>query len=64
MLLPSAISDTIKSLLKNYVKQDVAEQFGVEAMPTFKLIKKGKEVDKVVGSKKEDLRKKIEKYRA
>lgn len=42
---------------------DVAEEFGVEAMPTFKLIKKGKEVDKVVGAKKEDLRKKIEKHR-
>lgn len=32
-------------------------------MPTFILIKRGKEVDKVVGAKKEDLQKKIEKHR-
>ncbi|KAL0358018.1 UNVERIFIED_CONTAM: Thioredoxin H2 [Sesamum calycinum] len=42
---------------------DVAEEFGVQAMPTFILIKKGKEVDKVVGAKKDDLQKKIEKHR-
>ncbi|XP_051122034.1 thioredoxin H2-like [Andrographis paniculata] len=41
----------------------IAEEFGVEVMPTFKLIKKGKEVDKVVGAKKDELRKKIEKHR-
>lgn len=44
--------------------EDVAQEFGVQAMPTFLLIKKGKEVDKVVGAKKDDLQKKIEKYRA
>lgn len=43
--------------------QDVAEEFGVEAMPTFILIKKGKEVDKIVGARKEELQKKIEKHR-
>lgn len=43
--------------------QDVAQEFGVQAMPTFILIKRGKEVDKVVGAKKEDLQKKIEKHR-
>lgn len=32
-------------------------------MPTFILIKRGKEVDKVVGAKKEDLQKKIDKHR-
>ncbi|KAK4481852.1 hypothetical protein RD792_012828 [Penstemon davidsonii] len=42
---------------------DVAQEFGVQAMPTFVLIKKGKEVDKVVGAKKEELMKKIEKHR-
>ncbi|KAL3824185.1 hypothetical protein ACJIZ3_020214 [Penstemon smallii] len=42
---------------------DVAQDFGVQAMPTFLLIKKGKEVDKVVGAKKEELKKKIEKHR-
>ncbi|KAA8533028.1 hypothetical protein F0562_032855 [Nyssa sinensis] len=42
---------------------DVAQQFGVLTMPTFTLIKAGKEVDRVVGVKKEELQKKIEKYR-
>lgn len=43
--------------------QDVAQEFGVLTMPTFILMKRGKEVDKVVGAKKEDLRKKIDKHR-
>jgi len=34
----------------------------VQAMPTFILIKKGKVVDKVVGAKKEELQKLIEKH--
>ncbi|KAL2510188.1 Thioredoxin H2 [Forsythia ovata] len=42
---------------------DVAQEFGVKAMPTFLLIKKGKEVDKLVGAKKDDLQKMIEKHR-
>lgn len=33
-------------------------------MPTFVLLKKGKEVDRVVGAKKDELEKKIEKHRA
>ena len=32
-------------------------------MPTFLLIKRGTEVDKVVGAKKEELQKKIEAHR-
>ncbi|PIN15210.1 Thioredoxin [Handroanthus impetiginosus] len=43
--------------------EDVAQEFGVQAMPTFILIKKGEKVDKVVGAKKEELQKKIEKHR-
>ncbi|XP_009803170.1 thioredoxin H2-like [Nicotiana tabacum] len=42
----------------------VAEEYGVQAMPTFVLIKKGKVVDKVVGADKDGLKKKIEKHRA
>ncbi|KAK4791257.1 hypothetical protein SAY86_031670 [Trapa natans] len=42
---------------------DVARSFGVEAMPTFVLIKCGKVIDKVVGAKKEEIRKKVELYR-
>jgi thioredoxin 1 len=44
-------------------KQDVASAFQVQAMPTFILVKKGKVVEKVVGAKKEQLQKLIEKRR-
>ncbi|KAJ0043827.1 thioredoxin H2 [Pistacia vera] len=43
---------------------DVAQEFKVQAMPTFVLVKQGKEVDRVVGAKKDELEKKIVKYRA
>ncbi|XP_010256156.1 PREDICTED: thioredoxin H2-like [Nelumbo nucifera] len=43
---------------------EVSDEFGVHAMPTFILIKQGKEVDKVVGAKKDELEKKILKHRA
>ncbi|XP_009783477.1 thioredoxin H2-like [Nicotiana tabacum] len=43
---------------------DVAQEYGVQAMPTFVLIRKGKFVDKVVGADKDGLKKKIEKHRA
>lgn len=42
--------------------QEVAKEFGVQAMPTFILIKQGKEVDKVVGARKDELQNKIEKH--
>uniref|UniRef100_A0A2N9EBS4 Thioredoxin domain-containing protein n=1 Tax=Fagus sylvatica TaxID=28930 RepID=A0A2N9EBS4_FAGSY len=41
----------------------VAQEFAVEAMPTFLFVKKGKVVDKVVGARKDELQKKIEKHR-
>ncbi|KAJ1443701.1 Thioredoxin-like superfamily [Sesbania bispinosa] len=43
---------------------DVAQEFQVQAMPTFVLTKKGKEIERVVGAKKDELEKKIEKNRA
>lgn len=43
--------------------QDVSEEWGVEAMPTFLFLKDGKEVDKLVGAKKEELQKLIDKHR-
>ncbi|TKY65220.1 Thioredoxin H2 [Spatholobus suberectus] len=43
---------------------DVAREFNVEAMPTFVLMKRGKESDRVVGADKDELEKKIEKHRA
>ncbi|XP_027362370.1 thioredoxin H2-like [Abrus precatorius] len=42
---------------------EVAQAFEVQAMPTFILIKKGIVMEKVVGAKKEDLQKLIEKRR-
>ncbi|KAG4182059.1 hypothetical protein ERO13_A09G020700v2 [Gossypium hirsutum] len=42
---------------------DVAQEFGVQAMPTFVLVKQGKEVDRVVGAQKNELEKKVEKNR-
>ncbi|CAO2827660.1 unnamed protein product [Amaranthus hypochondriacus] len=66
---------TIKELAAKYadvdlVKIDVDElfnvsrEFGVQTMPTFVLMKNGKQIDKVVGAKKEDLQRKVEKHRA
>ena len=43
--------------------KDVAQEFRVQAMPTFVLLKQGKEVDRVVGAKKEELETKIKKHR-
>lgn len=44
-------------------KQKVSQDFQVQTMPTFILIKKGKVADKVTGAKKEELKKMIEKHR-
>nr|XP_004238306.1 thioredoxin H-type 1 [Solanum lycopersicum] len=42
----------------------VAEEWNVEAMPTFVFIKEGKEVDRVVGANKDGLLQTIEKHGA
>lgn len=42
--------------------QNVAAEWEVEAMPTFLFLKEGKVVDKLVGAKKEELQKLIEKH--
>lgn len=41
----------------------MAQEFNVQAMPTFVLMKQGKELDRVVGARKDELEKKIVKYR-
>ncbi|KAJ9540683.1 hypothetical protein OSB04_027189 [Centaurea solstitialis] len=43
--------------------KDVAQEFGVQAMPTIVVLKQGKEVERVVGAKKDELEKKILKHR-
>lgn len=40
--------------------QTVAQEWKVEAMPTFLFIKEGNEVEKIVGAQKEELPKKVE----
>ncbi|KAK7376760.1 hypothetical protein VNO80_02176 [Phaseolus coccineus] len=40
----------------------VAEQWSIEAMPTFLFLKEGKLVDKVMGAKKEELQGTIDKH--
>ncbi|KAH9612809.1 hypothetical protein KSS87_007312 [Heliosperma pusillum] len=42
---------------------NVSRDFGVQTMPTFLFIKRGKQIDKVVGANKDDLQRKIEKHR-
>ncbi|KAI5656111.1 hypothetical protein M9H77_24904 [Catharanthus roseus] len=39
--------------------EKVAEEFEVKAMPTFLFFKDGKQIDKVVGAKKEELQQKV-----
>lgn len=41
----------------------MARKFGVQAMPTFMLLKQGKQVGTVVGAKKDELEKKILEHR-
>ncbi|KZV20161.1 hypothetical protein F511_01018 [Dorcoceras hygrometricum] len=42
--------------------KDVAEEFKIHAMPSFVFLKEGKEVDRVVGAKKEDLQATVNKH--
>lgn len=44
--------------------QSVAQDWAVEAMPTFVFLKEGTIVDKVVGAKKEELQQTIAKHLA
>ncbi|WCJ18672.1 thioredoxin 2 [Euphorbia peplus] len=43
---------------------EVSQEFGAQSIPTFVLVKKGKEVDRVVGAKKDELLNKVEKHRS
>ncbi|OVA06184.1 Thioredoxin [Macleaya cordata] len=44
--------------------KSVAEDWAVEAMPTFVFLKEGKIIDRVVGAKKEELQQTISKHMA
>lgn len=41
----------------------MAEEWSVEAMPTLVLVKKGKEVHRIVGAMKDELKEKIKRFR-
>ncbi|KAJ0255124.1 Thioredoxin H2 [Hirschfeldia incana] len=43
---------------------DVAKEFNVTGMPTFVLVKNGKEIERIVGANKNELEKKVVKHRA
>ncbi|XP_074276241.1 thioredoxin H5-like [Silene latifolia] len=43
---------------------NVSQEFGVQALPGFLFIKRGKEIDRVTGARREELQRKIEKHRA
>ncbi|KAF7123285.1 hypothetical protein RHSIM_Rhsim12G0056900 [Rhododendron simsii] len=55
--------DELMDVAQEFGVQDVAPKFGVQVMPTFILVKKGKVVDKITGARKEELQNKIEKHR-
>jgi thioredoxin 1 len=62
MALTSFVVQQNLTYVCNCYLQSVAEDWAVEAMPTFIFIKEGKLVDKVVGAKKEELQLTIAKY--
>uniref|UniRef100_A0A5B7AU86 Thioredoxin n=1 Tax=Davidia involucrata TaxID=16924 RepID=A0A5B7AU86_DAVIN len=43
--------------------RDVTRDYGVRGFPTFILLKKGKKLAKVLGAKKDELKKQIEKHK-
>lgn len=38
-----------------YIWQELVDEYGIEAMPTFVLMRSGKELDRVVGTQKDQL---------
>ncbi|KAH9662967.1 Thioredoxin H1 [Citrus sinensis] len=58
------LAELAKKLPNVLFLKSVATDWAVEAMPTFMFLKEGKIVDKVVGSKKEELQQTIAKHLA
>ncbi|MQL99821.1 hypothetical protein Taro_032553 [Colocasia esculenta] len=57
--LASRFNDVVFTKIDVDELPDVAEKWGVQAMPTFVLLRGGREVDRVVGAKKDELEAKI-----
>ncbi|CAH8307863.1 unnamed protein product [Eruca vesicaria subsp. sativa] len=70
MIEPAFIAMAAKFTDVDFVKldvddlRDVAKEFNVTGMPTFVLVKNGKEIDRIVGARKDELEKKVVKHRA
>ncbi|XP_074559613.1 thioredoxin H2-2-like [Curcuma longa] len=58
--MSSQFSDVVFLKIDVDELRKVAQQWKVEAMPTFVLVKRGQEVDRVVGANKDELKKKIQ----
>ncbi|KAG6494731.1 thioredoxin H2-2-like [Zingiber officinale] len=58
--MSSQFSDAVFIKIDVDELRKVAQQWKVEAMPTFVLVKRGREVDRVVGANKDELKKKIQ----
>ncbi|CAN7051532.1 hypothetical protein BRARA_G01466 [Brassica rapa] len=70
MIEPAFIAMSAKFTDVEFVKldvdelPDVAKEFNVTGMPTFVLVKNGKEIERIVGARKDELEKKVLKHRA
>nr|UFQ43040.1 thioredoxin-h2 [Lobularia maritima] len=70
MIEPAIIAMADKFNDVDFVKLDVdelpdfAKSFNVTAMPTFFFVKRGKEIERIIGAKKDELEKKVSKLRA
>ncbi|XP_018446242.2 thioredoxin H2, partial [Raphanus sativus] len=65
MIEPAFIAMSAKFTDVEFVKldvdelPDVAKEFNVTGMPTFVLVKNGKEIERIVGARKDELEKKV-----
>ncbi|KFK33151.1 hypothetical protein AALP_AA6G337400 [Arabis alpina] len=70
MIMPAIRDMAVKFSDVDFVKldvdelPDVAKEFNVTGMPTFVLMKRGKEVERIVGANKDELERKVSKHRA
>ncbi|KAH9693153.1 Thioredoxin H1 [Citrus sinensis] len=61
-LMSPILSELAKKLPAVIFLKSVAEEWAVEAMPTFVLTKEGKVLERIVGAKKDELQLAVEKH--